>query len=78
MMDALKDAFAAYLDSVEARLAALEGRAGGDPLALERIAALEGKVTFVEGTLLDVTSKVSELEADTIKLEAFDDQIKAL
>jgi hypothetical protein len=77
MMEALKTAFAAYLDGIETRLVALESRPT-DPQTAERIAALEAKATFIEGTLLDVTSKVAELEADTIKLEAFDDQIKAL
>jgi hypothetical protein len=38
----------ATLANIETRLAALEGRAGGDPAALARIAAVEGKISELE------------------------------
>jgi hypothetical protein len=45
---ALLAALDVTLKNVETRLAALEGRAGGDPAALARLAAVEAKIAELE------------------------------
>ena len=56
-MDAVIAALQAFDEQVNARLAALESRAGGDPALIERVAALESEIA----ALKDFDQKVKDL-----------------